>query len=46
MRRRVGAVIKAQFAVITLVDDPAMVVCRQFRHVPLILVDAVEKRVE
>jgi hypothetical protein len=42
MRGRVGAVIKAELAVIALVDDSAMVVGRQLRHVPFILVDAVE----
>ncbi|MCG3778278.1 MAG: hypothetical protein JW388_0991 [Nitrospira sp.] len=46
MRRRIGAMVVAELTVVTFVDDLLMVGRRQLRDIALILVDAIQQRVE
>ena len=46
VRGRIRAVIKTELAIVALVDDPALILRRQLRHVSLVPVDAIEERVE
>jgi hypothetical protein len=46
MRGRIGTVVVAELAVITLVDNPMMIGWRELRNMALIPVDPVEERGE
>jgi hypothetical protein len=44
--RCIRTVIKTELAIVAFVDDPAMILRRQLRHVSLVPVDTIEERVE
>jgi len=46
VRWGIRTVIKTELAIIAFVDDPAMVLRRQLRHVSVVPVDAIEERIE
>jgi hypothetical protein len=46
MRRRIGAMVETEFAIVALVHDPPMVGVRQLGHVSLIVIDPTEQRIE
>ena len=44
MGRRIGAVVKAQFAVIAFLLDFGKILCREFRHLTFVVVQAIDQR--
>lgn len=46
MGRRVGAMVEAEFAVVTFIDHAVVVCCRKFRDIAVVLINPIEQRIE